>query len=245
MKIIEILIVIFAIIGFYITLRIASEKKKKLSGKQMVCFVGQDCEKVVFSEYSKFLGISLEKMGLVYYLVVAVVYLVNIFIPSVLNDLIMFVVLGMTFGGLLFSIYLTMIQIVKLKNYCSWCISSAVTSTIIFALTLAKNLAIENKIFEYLNSYSEIISITKSVSVILILAVTLSLVVYRKKTSRTLRIIEQVSWFSAFLFILSNIESSMTLSLSELLAAILLVLNFINIKLARRLIILSTNADNK
>lgn len=241
----NIAITIFSLIGIYIAYRIAREKKQKLAGQKMVCFVGEDCDKVVFSEYSKFLGISLEKMGLAYYIVLTLVYLTAAIRPSLLNDFVMFIVLGMTFGGLLFSLYLTAIQIVKLKNYCSWCISSAITSIIIFVLVLTKNLMSGNKIFEYINSYSKIISLTKSVSEILVLGVTVFLITNKKNNANTLRIATQVNWFATFLFILSHINKTISLPFSSWLTIVLLLLNFINIKLARRLIILSTKADNK
>ncbi len=241
----NIAIAIFSIIGIYIAYRIAREKKQKLAGQKMVCFVGQDCDKVVFSEYSKFLGIGLEKMGLAYYIVLALVYLTAAIRPSFLNDFVMFVVLGMTFGGLLFSLYLTAIQIVKLKNYCSWCIGSAITSTIIFVLALIKNLMIENKIFDYIDSYQGIVSVTQSVAALLVYIVTLFLIVHRKKGAGFLRIAEQTNWLATFLFVLSQIGLKLTLGYIEWLIIVLIVMNFINIKLARRLIILSTNADNK
>ncbi len=233
-------IIVFALIGLYIAVRIAKEKKQKLAGQKMVCFVGQDCEKVVFSEYSKFLGISLEKMGILYYLVVAIVYLTATVYPPLTNDLVMFVLLGMTFGGFIFSIYLTLLQILKLKNFCSWCISSAVTSTVIFILALIKNVVMENAVIEYFESFQNIISATKTFSLVLIYAIAIMTIFKRTKSISSVRTMWQINLFALFLYVLSCINSYFVFNSNEALVVILLVMNFINLQLTKRLIISST-----
>lgn len=236
----DIAIIIFALAGLYIAIRIAKEKRQKMSGQKMVCFVGQDCEKVVFSEYSKFLGISLEKMGVLYYLAVAVTYLITTIFPNLTSDLIMFVLLGITFGGFIFSIYLTLVQIVKLKNYCSWCISSAVTSTIIFILAFIKNVVVENTILEYFESFPNIIAATETFSIAMICAITLITILRIARTESVMRIIWQVNLLSLFLFVLSNINNHLSLGMNDLLVIVLVIMNFINLNLTKHLIITST-----
>ena len=136
MNIFNILIVVASLAGLYITYRIRKEKQKVKQGGAMVCMVGADCTKVVFSECSKFFGLDLEKMGFVYYAVTALVYAVGIVAPALITNFVLFISLGLTFGGLLFSIYLTAIQVFRLKNFCTWCLGSALSSTLIFIFAL-------------------------------------------------------------------------------------------------------------
>lgn len=233
-------IIIIAIIGLYITYRISREKKQKLAGQKMVCFVGQDCEKVVFSEYSRFFGMNLEMMGFAYYLLIAIVYTASTIFPTLINDLVNFIILGMTFGGLLFSAYLTAIQIVKLKSYCTWCISSAITSTAIFVLAFIKNVMVENKIFEYVNDFSQIVLATEFVTSILTFSIALYLALRKNISHKNILFVRQANWLAIFLFVLSNVQNPTVFNTVERLTIILIIINFIYLKWSTHLIILST-----
>lgn len=108
---------------------------KKRSHKKLVCPVGAECDSVIHSEYSRFFGIPVETLGLFYYSVVIVFYFFTLFkqFPPLSVS---FIMVTITFAAFLFSVYLTIIQAFILKNWCSWCIFSAVISTAILILTL-------------------------------------------------------------------------------------------------------------
>jgi uncharacterized membrane protein len=48
------------------------------------------------------------------------------------------IVFGMTFIGFLFSGYLTAIEAFVLKEWCQWCVVSAITMTILFGIAFAR-----------------------------------------------------------------------------------------------------------
>ena len=115
-----------ALIGFWITQTIISKQHK---GSSITCPVGFACDEVLGSSYSRFFGIPVVMMGRVYYLAIAALYLLGLFIelPYLLN--IIFILLSGL--AVLFSVYLTVIQVAVLRKWCSWCLLSALMSFII------------------------------------------------------------------------------------------------------------------
>ena len=122
-------IIAAAIAGFYSAHYIRSHKK---SGAKMVCPLDSDCEVVVHSDYSKLIGIPLEYLGMVYYALVFSSYLVQTLAPGTLPILFVQFILGVTVVAFAFSIYLTGVQLFKLKEWCTWCLVSASMCLIIF-----------------------------------------------------------------------------------------------------------------
>lgn len=97
----------------------------------MVCPLKSDCNAVIHSEYSKFLGIRLEILGMIYYSAIALFYFISLFI-NFNSNILFFLVLILTVSAFLFSIYLTFIQIFNLKQLCTWCLTSAFLCAVIF-----------------------------------------------------------------------------------------------------------------
>lgn len=215
MNILTFLITMLSLAGIYITREIKRNKLLKEKGEDMVCLVGHKCDEVVFSDYSKFFGIPLEFLGLIYYTYTALFYLTYILNSSLISESVFFISLGLTFGGFLFSIYLTYIQIFKLKSLCTWCISSAVTSTLIFLLSYSLTLISKPEIFEYIQHVQpfikglEFVSLILGVSIFVILEILsfkfLRDLVLTNEEDRALMITAQIGWFILFIFILSNI----------------------------------------
>ena len=102
----------------------------------MVCMLNSDCEVVVTSNYSKFLGIPVERLGITYYSIVAASYLVFAFAPQLSQNFYSVILLWATVLAFLFSIYLTYIQMAKIKQWCTWCLTSALICTVIFLAVL-------------------------------------------------------------------------------------------------------------
>lgn len=102
----------------------------KVKERPMVCLFGQDCSIVVESPWGRALGIKNELVGIIFYLLIIALSLWHIggsaFVK--LNELIFFLSL---ISGIA-STYLLTIQFGVLKNYCSWCIFSAVINYLIF-----------------------------------------------------------------------------------------------------------------
>lgn len=122
------LISFLSFLGLLISYHIYKHKKDK---KILICPLKADCEGVIHSKYSKFLGIELEKLGIFYYIIIFISYSINK-IFNLQNLTFDFILLSLSLLAFLFSIYLTLIQILKLRKLCSWCLASFVISTLIF-----------------------------------------------------------------------------------------------------------------
>lgn len=135
----KLLIFVVALAGFVIAFYIHRHKRH---ARPLVCPMQSDCEVVVHSEYSVIFGLPLEKLGMLYYGLVALSYGVFIFITGsrVPNNIFSLTIITASVAAFLLSIYLTYIQAVKLKEWCTWCLFSALCSTIIFLAAIGLQL---------------------------------------------------------------------------------------------------------
>lgn len=129
------LFIIFAAAGgFGVALYIHRTKRRHA---QLVCPVGSDCNAVITSRYSKFLGIPLEYWGMVYYAVIVTAYIILIFAPHLLSELFLSGLVMLTAAAFFFSLYLLFAQAFLLRQWCIWCLLSAMISVMIFIVSLA------------------------------------------------------------------------------------------------------------
>jgi len=129
---IYIAIIILGLAGIILCLKIYTKKKAE---RPLVCMLGADCNTVLKSDFSKFLGIGLEIFGFIYYGIVTLSYLALFLFPQLQTPLIYFILLGLSMGAFLFSMYLIAIQAFVLRSWCSWCLISAGLSTLILIIT--------------------------------------------------------------------------------------------------------------
>jgi uncharacterized membrane protein len=129
---IKIAIVVLGVCGFLVAKHIRSHKTQNTP---LVCMVGFDCHTVVHSDYAKFLGVPVEIFGMLYYAFIALTYLVSIFLPSIMPNMLVGFMIVISKLAFIFSLYLIGVQIFILKKGCSWCIVSAVICLCIFVLT--------------------------------------------------------------------------------------------------------------
>ena len=134
------LIIALSVSGFFVAKYIRKHKKQNTP---LVCPIRFDCHTVVHSDYSKFFGIPVEILGMIYYAFTALFYsgmlVLNYMyeLPEPLTFLLLPLVAVfplLSLVAFLFSVYLIGVQIFILKKGCSWCIVSAIISAIIFAL---------------------------------------------------------------------------------------------------------------
>lgn len=127
-------ITLAAIGGFGVSLYIYYTKRHN---KQLACPVGSNCNVVITSRYSKFLGVPLEYLGMFYYTVVFVAYIVLIFAPHLLSKPFLSGLVILTTAAFFFALYLLFVQAFLLRQWCIWCILSAALSIGIFIISLA------------------------------------------------------------------------------------------------------------
>lgn len=130
MDIYYLVILLSSVAGLSIAFYIAWKKRQP---HPIVCPLRGHCDAVVKSDYSKFFHIPVELLGIAYYVFTFFSYLYLIFNPSInVNPLFTFFVLALSSVAFMFSMYLTFIQAFLIRQFCTWCIVSAVLCTTIF-----------------------------------------------------------------------------------------------------------------
>jgi uncharacterized membrane protein len=119
---------------------------KKGSPKKLQCLIGDgDCNAVVTSKYNQMFGIPNEILGMLFYASVIALVLINNFVTQSITFVVepgqYTLALGLALfiiesGALVVSIVLTVIQAVVLKEWCEYCILSAVINLIMWVITL-------------------------------------------------------------------------------------------------------------
>ncbi len=128
----EIILIILSFIGFAVTFYIFYSKKYN---KPMYCPIGKDCDAVVKSKYGETFGVENTIPGMLYYVIIFAYGLAlnrNVFIPNIVY----YLIVGISFGSLLFSAYLTAVQAFVLKKWCEYCIISTLASLLIFSVLM-------------------------------------------------------------------------------------------------------------
>lgn len=108
-------------------------------GAVIACGGSDGCENVKNSAYSSILGVSLPLLGLLSY--AALLFLVGGQAHPAVNrngwtPLTALAIFGVALIGLLFSAYLTYLELFVIFAVCHWCVASAVIMTGIFILAI-------------------------------------------------------------------------------------------------------------
>ncbi|MBI4160308.1 MAG: vitamin K epoxide reductase family protein [Candidatus Yanofskybacteria bacterium] len=123
-----IVFILIAVIGFtdatYLTV-------KYYTGGSIPCSILNGCDKVTTSRYADITGVPVSLLGAIYYLVIAVSGL--LYLDSK-NYRSLGIGARLTAAGFLFSIWLVSAQVFILDALCLYCLISAATSTLLFAL---------------------------------------------------------------------------------------------------------------
>ncbi|MDP3989772.1 MAG: vitamin K epoxide reductase family protein [archaeon] len=107
------------------------QKQKQNPKQPLVCPLNHDCSVVTESRWSHIFWIRNETLGVLFFLSMFLAVLSMIIVPSLLNLLALPVLLAAG-GSILFSIILILIQAFVIKDYCFYCIISAILTVIIF-----------------------------------------------------------------------------------------------------------------
>jgi uncharacterized membrane protein len=110
----------------------------KLTNTVTPCAAGvSNCEVVQTSAYAYVGPVPVAYIGVVGYLAILAVLLLERRVP-LLAARGRWLVFAMTLFGFLFSGYLTAIEAFVLREWCQWCVASAVTMTVLFAVSFAR-----------------------------------------------------------------------------------------------------------
>lgn len=128
----DFIIILLGFCGFFVALHIHTKKSKKIP---LICPLRSNCDTVIHSDYSKFLGIRVERLGLLYYSIIVLGHGIFFFFPEYSNSLLVNISSALSAIAFIFSVYLLSIQAFVLKQWCFWCLISAFLSISIFLLT--------------------------------------------------------------------------------------------------------------
>ena len=91
-----------------------------------ICSTG-GCERVQSSRYAKVAGVPVPLLGLIGYVAILISLLVR-------GEMARLATAVMAYGGFVFSLYLTYLELFEIDAICQWCVGSAVVMTLIAVL---------------------------------------------------------------------------------------------------------------
>ncbi|HWQ46943.1 MAG TPA: vitamin K epoxide reductase family protein [Longilinea sp.] len=111
----------------------------KIADNPALCTTaGGGCWTVNTSSYSEIFGIPVSLFGAAGYIAIIGLLILEGRLKKIDNGIFHYGIFGLSLVGVLFSAYLTFIEIVVLKAICPFCVSSAVLMTVIFIFSIAR-----------------------------------------------------------------------------------------------------------
>jgi uncharacterized membrane protein len=123
-----------ALAGIFISLYLTLYKLGIIG--ELSCSIGS-CETVNTSKWSRFLGLPVAAWGLFFYIDVFAVALVGTMARFEDEPIISAVLAAEAAVGVLFSAWLTYLELAVIHAICIWCVISAVIVTLIFVVSVA------------------------------------------------------------------------------------------------------------
>ena len=127
------LMALIALIGVFVSLYLTLFKLGYIG--TLACGTGS-CETVQLSKWGDFLGVPVAAWGVVYYTVVLALAMAGLQERFMESRRITNALLLVTGAGLLFSIWLTYLELFVIHAICRWCVGSATMTVALFALAL-------------------------------------------------------------------------------------------------------------
>ena len=124
-------VVLVALTGAFVALYLTMYKLGYIG--TLVCAVGS-CEKVQTSKWATFLGFPVGAWGVAYYVAVTVLGLVGLRTSLAESVSLSRALTFITGVGLLFSLWLTYLELFVINAICQWCVISAVLATALFVI---------------------------------------------------------------------------------------------------------------
>ena len=106
----------------------------KLTGAYALCGPIGNCESVNSSRFSEIFGIPIALLGAGAYLIMIILLLIEHRNPF-LSEFSSLIIFGMSLIGVLYSIYLTYIEVVVLGAICPYCVISAIILVILLVIS--------------------------------------------------------------------------------------------------------------
>lgn len=127
------MIAVLAMIGMFIALYLTLYKMGMIGS--LTCSVGS-CETVNTSRWASFLGLPVAGWGVFFYLDVLIIALIGIQPLLARTPVVSWLLVLWAGFGVLFSAWLTYLELFKIHAICVWCVTSAVIVTLILILSI-------------------------------------------------------------------------------------------------------------
>lgn len=101
-------------------------------GAAIACGGSQGCDMVRASRWASMYGVSTPLLGIVFYTAVAGLCIVRTAMPSYQPKRMRWILMAVVTAGFIESAFLTFVQYAEIRAYCTWCLASAVTATLLF-----------------------------------------------------------------------------------------------------------------
>jgi uncharacterized membrane protein len=125
-----------ALLGFFVALYLTLYKLGVIGTLACGADSASSCEYVQTSAWATFLGLPVAAWGVGYYAVVVVLSLALVQDRWARSRGVSLAFLALTAWGMLFSAWLTYLELFVIHAICRWCVVSAVLAVILFALAL-------------------------------------------------------------------------------------------------------------
>jgi uncharacterized membrane protein len=102
------------------------------SGSEALCVGVGGCETVNASRYAELAGVPVAAWGAVTYLSLLLMWLLRPRVSELMAARLVLAIFGVTLVGVLFSAYLTYLELFVIHAICPWCVSSAIIITALF-----------------------------------------------------------------------------------------------------------------
>ncbi len=111
----------------------------KITNTSVVCIANDphSCDVVQSSIYSKLAGIDIAYLGLLTYLVLGALLLLENRL-QILQEYGRLLVFGITLFAFAYSVWLVYVQAAILNAFCTWCLSHEVTMTVLFIVSAVR-----------------------------------------------------------------------------------------------------------
>ncbi|HEY0527888.1 MAG TPA: vitamin K epoxide reductase family protein [Gemmatimonadaceae bacterium] len=123
-----------ALAGIFISLYLTLYKIGVIG--ELSCSIGS-CETVNTSRWATFLGLPVAAWGLIFYVDVFIIALVGTMERFDTSTVIPGILLLESSAGVLFSAWLTYLELAVIHAICIWCVTSAVIVTLIFLVSFS------------------------------------------------------------------------------------------------------------
>ena len=101
----------------------------------LVCAVGS-CETVQTSKWATFLGFPVGAWGVAYYVAVFALSITGLSAALSESRGVSLLLVGMTGFGVIFSLWLTYLELFVIHAICQWCVISAILATALFVISV-------------------------------------------------------------------------------------------------------------